>query len=158
LDSVGPSVARTPGGLKEPAMMQPTVPQRFRPWLVLVLLAAGCQTPRINAPPEAAVLAPDKPAYFLCDKCGSLDGGSYVDSQTKQLRTPEGDACIHEWFPISRNEFRELGTERFGIDWKLEGPQWQGLGSAGVAGSGAAPANAEAQPVQPAQDNLPAGD
>jgi hypothetical protein len=128
----------------------------YKRWLLVLFLAAGCQTPRANAPPEAAVLPPEKPAYFLCDKCGSLDGGSYSDGQTKQLRTDEGETCIHEWFPISRNEFRELGTERFGIDWKLEGAQWQSGPPSGTAArpgqTGTAPIPNEATP---AQDNLP---
>lgn len=136
--------------------MPETLYQRSLPWLVLLLLAAGCQAPRVNAPPEAAVLAPDQPAYFLCDKCGSLDGGSYADGRTKQFRTAEGDACVHEWFPISRNEFRELGTERFGIDWKLEGPQWQGSGSASADVAGRLPDNSPVGATEPAQDNLPA--
>lgn len=132
-----------------------TIRLRLKLGLLPVLLVAGCQIPRTNAPPEAAVLPPEKPAYFLCDKCGSLDGGSYADGQTKQLRTPEGDACVHEWFPISRNEFRELGTERFGIDWKLEGPSWQGTSFDAAAGPGEA-SIAPSGPPEPAQDNPPA--
>jgi hypothetical protein len=133
-----------------------TIRLRLKPWLLPVVLVAGCQTPRINAPPEAAVLPPEKPAYFLCDKCGSLDGGSYAEGQTKQLRTAEGDACVHEWFPISRNEFRELGTERFGIDWKLEDPSWQGASFEAAAGPGEPAVIATPGPPKPAQDNSPA--
>jgi hypothetical protein len=108
---------------------------RFLPAIVVLhlLALAGCHAPQVNAPPGAAALPLDGPGYFVCGQCGSLDGGLYAQGPTKQLRTDAGQTCIHDWYPVSRNEFRELAVERFGIDWSQEAPRWPAGGDEAAA-------------------------
>ncbi|MEX2172950.1 MAG: hypothetical protein WD872_01225 [Pirellulaceae bacterium] len=96
--------------------------------VTIVLLFAGCQTPPVNQSPTALPgFASATPGYYECDRCGSLDGGDYAAGPTKQLRSDTGKACNHDWYPISRNEFRELAVERFFIDWSVEEPFWSAV-------------------------------
>jgi hypothetical protein len=62
--------------------------------------------------------------YHVCDRCGSLDGGNYGKGPTKSFRTEMGNQCVHQWRPITRNEFRALAAERFKVDWSKEIPFW----------------------------------
>jgi len=86
---------------------------------------AGCyllnetnQRPYSKLPPVA------QEGYFVCKHCGSLDGGLSGTGPNKQLSTEAGKKCVHDWQPISREEFRRLGAEQFHVDWSREMPFW----------------------------------
>ena len=85
---------------------------------LVVTVCAGCRTDR---PPEHKMI---EMAFFKCEKCHSLEGGIYGKGPIKSLHSPEAKACVHDWRPIARVEFKKLGTEWKGVDWTKEIPFW----------------------------------
>lgn len=93
------------------------------PLIVIATSIAGCYLFDTNVPPFGKV-PPIQESYYVCPHCGSLDGGIYGKGPTKQLRTEHGKECIHQWQPILKQEFLNLGVEGFKIDWSKEPPFW----------------------------------
>ncbi len=88
----------------------------------VALLCSGCGP---NQPPSHGKV---ERAFFCCAKCDSLDGGIYGKGPTQSLRTPEAARCRHEWKPVSRDQFKELAHDNFGVDWAKQDPWWSAEG------------------------------
>jgi hypothetical protein len=41
-------------------------------------------------------------------------------SAFKVFPAPNKDACVHQWEEISRDRFKQLATDRYGVDWSEE--------------------------------------
>jgi hypothetical protein len=91
-----------------------------RRWLLVVgLLGAAVALVlylRVDRGPHGA-FPPIAEEYYACEKCDSLDGGTYGKGPNRRFRTETGGWCVHRWQPIDRAEFRRQAAERFGTDW-----------------------------------------
>lgn len=94
------------------------------PLIVIAISIAGCYLFDTTNVPPYGKLPPIQEGYSVCPLCGSLDGGIYGKGPTKQLRTEYGKDCVHQWQPISKKDFLNLGVEGFKIDWSKEIPFW----------------------------------
>jgi hypothetical protein len=88
----------------------------------VVALCVGCRPDR---PPSHRSV---ECAFFYCAKCDSLDGGIYGKGPVKSLRSATAERCRHEWGRLSREQFKELSKDNFGIDWSKESPWWSSQG------------------------------
>ena len=79
--------------------------------LSLCIFISGCS----NQPPKH-----DKTAtfnlfcihYYECQKCGSLDGGTYSKESVSSYRTEKGEKCYHEWIEVSKDQFNKKWKEK----------------------------------------------
>jgi hypothetical protein len=85
--------------------------------IVLVCIIAGGLGCNVNRRPEHL---PVEMAFFKCEKCRSLEGGIFGKG-TEKLYSPKSEKCVHDWQRISKKEFKKLGTQWRGVDWKREG-------------------------------------
>ncbi|MCX6928758.1 MAG: hypothetical protein NT154_36930 [Verrucomicrobia bacterium] len=88
--------------------------------LTLVLFVSGCAS-RCDQPPKTKMI---EQAFFSCSKCGSLRGGVFGKGPTKRFQAATASHCVHDWQPVSYDEFKALATQRFGVDWSKEIPYW----------------------------------
>ena len=92
--------------------------KRTRAWLtVLGFFGAGVARflyLRVDRDPRTGKI---DVGYHVCEKCDSLDGGIYGKGPRKSLRTDAGGWCVHDWRPISREEFKREAANRFNVDW-----------------------------------------
>lgn len=83
-----------------------------------VLLVTGCRGGR--EPKHATI----EQAYFKCGTCRSLEGGNYGKGPFKRMHSQRASSCMHDWERISREDFKDLGTQWQSIDWEKEIPFW----------------------------------
>jgi hypothetical protein len=75
---------------------------------------------------------PDRPprhtmidqAYFICYRCQSAQGGIYGKGPFKEFRSKSASQCVHEWSPVSRDEFKRFTGAVYHQDWSSEIPFW----------------------------------
>ena len=75
---------------------------------------------KLDRPPELDYIIGQ--GYHYCEKCGSLQGGIYGKGPTRRFAGAGKESCIHEWQEITRERFKQLGTELHDCDWSQEIP------------------------------------
>jgi hypothetical protein len=63
-------------------------------------------------------------AYFICYRCQSAQGGIYGKGPFKDFRSKTAAWCVHEWSPVSRDEFKRFTASFYHQDWNSEIPFW----------------------------------
>lgn len=65
--------------------------------------------------------------YYVCNKNRILHGGIFGKGPTRKFSEDnEKSWCWRsEWEEISREKFKELATEWYGVDWSKETPYWK---------------------------------
>ncbi len=87
-------------------------------------MLCGCKV--VNQSPNNTIFDPIW-GYFHCHKCGSLDGGVYMKSGVKSLRTEKGYNCWHNWREIEQEEFNRLYRTNFPTEFEAEKKAWNEL-------------------------------
>ncbi|QDU41566.1 hypothetical protein Mal52_00190 [Symmachiella dynata] len=87
--------------------------------LAIVALLCSCAS-QFDRSPDWEKASGD--CYFYCEKCGSLQGGIFTKGPIKEFAGAGKESCIHEWQEITRERFKQLGTELHDCDWSQEIP------------------------------------
>jgi hypothetical protein len=82
--------------------------------LLLVFTLAGCA---IRDRPPHAFLPPIAEEYYVCAKCGSLDGGIYGKGPLAHFRSAGAATCRHQWMQITFADFKRQAQTRFPVQW-----------------------------------------
>jgi len=75
-----------------------------------------------DRPPKHAMI---DAAYFICYRCKSAQGGIYGKGPFKEFRGKTAAQCVHDWTPVSRDEFKRFTATAYRQDWSAEIPFWR---------------------------------
>lgn len=88
---------------------------------VMLGVAFAQSSGKKDRPPKHAMI---EQAYFICHRCQSAQGGIYGKGPFKEFRSKTASQCVHEWSPVSRDEFKRFTAVTYHQDWNSEIPFW----------------------------------
>ena len=88
---------------------------------IILGLGLGWSLSRRDRPPKHKMI---EQAYFICYRCQSAQGGIYGKGPFKNFRSKTAPRCVHDWVPVSRDEFKRFTAVAYHQDWSSEIPFW----------------------------------
>jgi hypothetical protein len=88
---------------------------------VIVLGAFAWTLERRDRPPKHAMI---EEGYFICYRCQSAEGGIFGKGPFKNFRSETASKCVHEWAPVSRDQFKRFAERTYHQDWSKEISFW----------------------------------